>query len=215
MRPHSATASTSSTSSPAPAFLGSASYMPSTAPTAPSASFPPTTSSAPSFSDVAADYAIPRAILAPHIMNGAPQPRLYSQQQLQHQHNQQRHRRVPTPPPAMHNPSVLHPVFFTPNFQRRRSFGQPAVPAAIPPPPLSPPSLHSQPPAPHHIHNSHLAPFSPYQSHPAFALPLAPPAPPLPHASSPVAHGYIYRENTAWPIQQRTRPVGIGTGSKL
>lgn len=187
----STTASTSSASLSSSAFLGSAVCSAYTFPMAP----PPS-----SFSDVSADYAIPRAILAPRILPaGAHALRPYIQQQQQH--------RAPPPAPAMHNPSVLHPVFFTENLQRRRSFGQPAAQVSAPPAA-----------APRHVHNPHFAPFAPiapYQARPAAFAPLAPPAPPLPHASSPVAHGYIYRENVGWPIQQRARPVGIGTGSKL
>ncbi|CAK7204746.1 hypothetical protein SEUCBS139899_007506 [Sporothrix eucalyptigena] len=159
----------------------------------------------PTFSDASAEYAIPRAILAPHIMpTTAPAPRFQQHNRLVSQIVQQQYRR-PQPPPEMHNPSVLHPVFFTENLQRRRSFGQPAVPAA----PVSPPQ-HS-----HFVHNANFAPHTPYNTHPAFFTPLAPPAPPLPHASSPVAHGYIYQESPSWPIPQRARPVGIGIDSKL
>ncbi|CAK7238993.1 MAG: hypothetical protein STHCBS139747_000414 [Sporothrix thermara] len=194
---------------------------------------PETTS--PTFSDPAADYAIPRAILAPHIMPApvqaasrsqlpqnnhqrprmlpsSPPPQLQQQQQRQQQRQQQQQQLLlhRPPPPEMHNPSVLHPVFFTENLQRRRSFGQPAVPAA--PLPSLPP-----PPAPFAAqqHNGQHAPFSPYRVHPAFFAPLAPPAPPLPHASSPVAHGYIYREMPRWPRAQQVLPIGIGARSKL
>ena len=142
----------------------------------------------PSFSDVSADYAVPRAILAPHPSHAPPSlplPQL-SQPHLQHSLPRPRiqhpHPQMRQPPPPMNNPSVLHPVFFTSNFQRRQSFNQPAPPSS---------TLH---PA--------FMPSRPY--------PPAPPAPPLPHASSPVAHGYVYRE-----APPRTTPHRRGPSSKL
>lgn len=133
----------------------------------------------PSFSVVAADYAVPRAILAPRLTPSQLQSQ--HSQQLLHSRLQQQHHLPPFHPqrqhPPINNPSVLHPVFFTNNFQRRQSLTQP--------------QLQPQPQMASTLH-------------PAFmsrAFPPAPPAPPLPHASSPVAHGYVYRE--APPPRQR------------
>ncbi|CAK7269179.1 hypothetical protein SEPCBS119000_003439 [Sporothrix epigloea] len=151
----------------------------------------------PTFSDLASDYAIPRAILGPQIR---PAMALTAHSTVRPQNCQHLRPHRPGPPSAsMHNPSTLHPVFFTENLQRRRSFGHDAMQSA-PPPATRPTPYQDTASQPYHTQHT---PFTQ----------LAPPAPPLPHASSPVAHGYIYRESPSWPILQRSSPVGIGTGT--
>ncbi|EPE02527.1 hypothetical protein F503_08752 [Ophiostoma piceae UAMH 11346] len=141
-----------------------------------------------SFSVVSADYAVPRAILAPHLSHAPPSLPLphpsqpHFQLSLPRAHIQHPHPQMRRHPPPTNNPSVLHPVFFTNNFQRRQSFSQPAPTAST-------------------LHPAFMS------SHP---FPPAPPAPPLPHASSPVAHGYVYRE-----APPTTPPYRRGPNSKL